>query len=944
MINNKTSILVPFQLPEYIRDNPDYSKFVLFLQAYYEWMEQQGHVLDATKNLLNYADIDNTTDDFLNYFINDFIPNFPEDALVDKSTAVKISKLLYSTKGTPASYKLLFKILYNSDFDVFNTKDAVLKASSGLWYVPKSLNLDTSDTRFLNTTNYRIVGETTKSVATIENCVLNGSKIQIFISNIERQFESGETIRVVDANNQDVIVSGSNLRAKIVGQISQITISKDQYGNAIRGLFYQSGDPVIVYGGLRSITANDAVAQVGTITSGSVQRINVLTGGYAYTPLPNTVITFGNLNDGAVSPYATVASVDTSTPGANSITNFIAINSIRPSVNTKLSTVFSFFANNTSAVVTTKLSSAFSFTSFHTWPISSVIVQTSGSGINTAPLVIADSQYQTDYSPSPGHLVNLGILAPIQISSNGVGYQLNDQIVFTGGSGYGAYANVTSVNANGAIQQISYVQRNNFYPLGGMGYRIGDVPTVTINSANVSAYGANVYVPGILGAGATFNTSVDRTGAITTINVLNSGQDYVATPNVSLRIQDILVSNVTISLLPKKLDKLTQTSNGVVTYTATVNSISLIQSSIPETSSLYSLRVFDYNSQPNPTLPITVTNKNINMNMANTDNGLPRFNQYGVLNYGDGNAQATATFLNGLVISSGRYLNSQGQVSGFDVLQSQNYNNYTYQITVEKEIAKYRSVLLNLLHPSGLKLIGRYAMKSNTDFDYLSSNTEATKGYPLYHYTGNPGVTASIQTTFTNKSNNIVTFNGTSANIANFIYVDSPTSNSFIELIGPTTNVPNVRSEVIAVDYINSQITLKDNVWLTFANVATVTANSGSSVINISTLTGAYNLINNGNYTDPNYPLKDIVFVGDSVLIDNNTSRVVTSIDYVNGQITVDTPFTSGSNSYLAVKRYYSTNLVEIYGPAGTIDIPQLTDSSGNYIITEDSLYTIILG
>ena len=57
--NNKTSLLIPSQLPEFIRDDPSYQNFSLFLQAYYEWMEQSGNVTDASKNLTNYWDIDN---------------------------------------------------------------------------------------------------------------------------------------------------------------------------------------------------------------------------------------------------------------------------------------------------------------------------------------------------------------------------------------------------------------------------------------------------------------------------------------------------------------------------------------------------------------------------------------------------------------------------------------------------------------------------------------------------------------------------------------------------------------------------------------------------------------------------------------------------------------------------------------------------------------------
>ena len=65
---NKTSLLVPSQLPEFIKDNPDYQTFVLFLQAYYEWMEQQGNMVYGSKNLPNYYDIDTTLNEFLQYY------------------------------------------------------------------------------------------------------------------------------------------------------------------------------------------------------------------------------------------------------------------------------------------------------------------------------------------------------------------------------------------------------------------------------------------------------------------------------------------------------------------------------------------------------------------------------------------------------------------------------------------------------------------------------------------------------------------------------------------------------------------------------------------------------------------------------------------------------------------------------------------------------------
>ena len=141
MIENKTSLLVPFQLPEFIRENPDYQNFTLFVKAYYEWMESANaaNSLSSTansynqgltygsKNLLNYADIDKTIDDFTDYYVNDFLPYFPKDILISKQQAIKFARQLYQSKGTPASYQFLFKVLYNSDFELFYTKDAILK-------------------------------------------------------------------------------------------------------------------------------------------------------------------------------------------------------------------------------------------------------------------------------------------------------------------------------------------------------------------------------------------------------------------------------------------------------------------------------------------------------------------------------------------------------------------------------------------------------------------------------------------------------------------------------------------------------------------------------------------------------------------------------------------------------------------------------------------------
>lgn len=1045
MIDNGqlNSLLVLDQLPEHIRDNPDYVNFHTFIKAYYEWMEQTGKVTERTKNLLTYKDVDTTTDEFLDYFTNDFLPFFPKDTLLSKEETVKVARQLYQTKGTPASYEFLFRILFNSEFEVFNTKEAVFKASAGTWYVSKSLKLASSNRNFLNTKNLRVFGLESKSIATIEAAVLVGDKTEIFISDIERLFESGEFIKIVDSNNQDVLFGGEILTAKIVGQISQIKINSVK-----RGSLYQPGDPVVVYDGMDDpVTGVGASAIVSETTKGSLQRINVVNGGFGYSLKPNTVVSIPNgggaqANVYALSDYlppsytivnggsgyrindrvnyddaafAYVTSVSASgaitsikyVPSVNAqaivsltatvqssnalatgavITTASAPGNARANVSYITTDVIGFkddviignsqfyFANMATANANTRLIDALTFGRLETSSISSMIVENGGGGISTIPDIQVTSTIPTEdesdvYSAAHSDIAPLGILSPIQIIDGGGWYQANDRIVFSGGSGHGAYANVTSVGANGTITGISYVFNPNdpfpYYPLGGTGYKNEFLPSVTVQSANATASGAIITVPGILGTGAEFSLVVDRVGSVTTVSVQNYGEDYESQPGVSLKVQDIVVSNVAIENLPRKGEYIYQGPEiNLATYTARVNSISLLAADANTELSLYNLQVFNYNSNPNPNLMLKILGEDRNINLKMANSVFPQFaktytyfdasgnrtvytrnyNKQGYIAYGDGSAKANATFLNGLVIGDGQYLTSQGQPSSFDIMQDDRYNNFTYLIIVDKEIAKYREVLLGLLHPVGTNVIGRYGLKSNNKIN-LHGLEALYKGLPLSHFIGSYIDDAvTIETDFENRSNNVIQFNNLYGADLNGIVTPNE---STIKI--QTKNGPNVYSEIIAVDNIRNTITLASNVFLTYANVAIVTGNSGSNVLNITSTTGLYDLMNNGNYSDPEHPIRDIVYSGDVVLVDNNTSKIVRTVDYVNKKIYLTSNLSAAANSYLDVKRTFiansslSSSQIEIYGPVGLTYIPELITEDGDTIITEDGK-TILLG
>lgn len=867
----KTSSLIPFQLPSFIRDDDNYQTFITFLEAYYEWMEQEKGVLYENTKLLDYIDVDNTLDEFIDYFYNSFLPSFPVDVITDKRKLLRFSKELYENKGNRASYKFLFRALYNVDSDLIETKEFVLKASAGKWFLPKSIKIKSNDSRWVNAEKLWVFGNNSKSFAKIERVKIVNDRIELFLSDIERLFETGEFVKIVTQDLRDIYfdVAGnivdygtpqsSILEAKLLGTISNVLIN-----NKYRGNYYLSGDPVVVYGGMDDeVNGIGAVAEVGEVTLGAIQRVKVENGSWGYREHPNTFI---YVTPDSGKPILTVGAVNP----ANTINvNMMVMDSLELKENIPLNcntqtgfvqvynpAIQNYYFNRTNSVgiianANTRMIDAFTFKEFPTYSIDSVIVQNGGGGFRVLPTVEAVSMYETDlpfneadaYDPryrpvanTVTSIKNFGILGPILFRKDangneirGTAYKANDEIIFTGGLGGGAFARITSVHANGAINAVSYyTSQYEPAPLGGFGYTtkelpslstkqdliIGDVVTgntkliitsydttrryqdyadntyfywtstqdseiynnftvnqyiitagqeisgpgvpqgttiisynsgnntiimsnsavsnTTSNSYYIGGHGAEMYISTVLGDSARLVPITDRIGAITTIKVTNYGEDYTSKPNVSLKVQDIAVANVNILYLPQKGDIVYQGANtDSFTYKAYVDSITRMTYDAEQENSTYLLRVYNYNKSPvhtenlilykpsiqstQNTFNLSITTDYVFPEKVLADGSRTTIGKNGILTYGDGTAKANTQFLNGLILGQGRYIDNAHQPSSFSLLQDENYNNFTYIVSVEKEITKYKDIIYKLLHPAGTKVIGQALLKNEAD-------------------------------------------------------------------------------------------------------------------------------------------------------------------------------------------------------------------------------------
>jgi hypothetical protein len=128
---SKISTLVQSQFPLFVRE--DYPALVQFIQAYYEYLELQKSPQDILTNLMAYRDIDRTLDEFVKKFESEYISGLPQTVVGDKRRFIKHVNDLYSTKGTEESFKLLFRLLFGEEIELYYPKQQMLVASGGTW-------------------------------------------------------------------------------------------------------------------------------------------------------------------------------------------------------------------------------------------------------------------------------------------------------------------------------------------------------------------------------------------------------------------------------------------------------------------------------------------------------------------------------------------------------------------------------------------------------------------------------------------------------------------------------------------------------------------------------------------------------------------------------------------------------------------------------------------
>lgn len=296
-VKPKISSVVTKQIPEFIKEQ--YQTYVSFIEAYYEFLESQNNSVNSIiRNLEELRNVDSTFDDYVKYLSSEFLTGIPEFALSDKRYLIKHIKDMYSSKGTPKSYDLLFRILYNETPEFAFPKEDVLRPSDGKWIKNSVLKANSITGNPLNLIGQTISQASSSASARVESVIeLRTISLPIFLITINKETLIGEfstTGNVTGSDNVDGSEIVISLDSCVIGVV--LTNAGSYYSVGQLVSFFDVGSGVKVK------------IQVGTVRGGGLEGVYVEDPGIDYEV--GELITFNETDTSGFGAKAVISEVD----------------------------------------------------------------------------------------------------------------------------------------------------------------------------------------------------------------------------------------------------------------------------------------------------------------------------------------------------------------------------------------------------------------------------------------------------------------------------------------------------------------------------------------------------------------------------------------------------------------------------------------------------------
>lgn len=738
-MDNKTSILVNGQVPEFVRE--EYPLFLTFLEAYYEFLEnKQGSnkndLITQSKKLKTVFDVDKSIDEFEEYFFNTYASLIPVDVQGNKDLLIKNILPLYQAKGSENSFKLLFRFLFAEEPTISYPRDSILRASDGKWKRDTSIKVTTNISSFYiadgNTKEFKIVSKLDSTgldvylngvLATTGFKVLKEYNLIVFDSNLSANTQleifydtvdktvfnnrkvtgktSGATTIVEKGfnrylNNREILELfvdnkttigefniGETLETDVFVGETLVTVRMRTVSelNSITvtnsGSNYNVGDPVIITAP-RSERTPQAI--VTSVYKGSIETITILKGGAGFKV--NSPIKVNGIGK----PFVDIdinSVLLTSDSTANTFRIFSDVISDIDPANTYINTAsygLSGITGNSNSIIR----QTFSNTAYtNIGEIIGVQINSTQIAFSAQPTFNAESanlviaNVGSTLSNTTVFIDSFGSLGKTIIINGGTGYAVRDELNFI---------NLPGSYGVGAAAEVTKVDAN------GSIQKVEFVPSKITGTANVFTTNTNV-----IGTGTSFNTELligDQimiNGEVKKVSTITSNTLFSVNTAFSANSSGKPVRVYGIYLVggqgyeQNKLPTVTVTSAGG--SSANIQIVTIMGDGEQFTASLG-------NKNPGGVETIAILDAGL---------GLQSVPEISLAGYGDGAATAEASLVPTVETFPGRWQNQDGLISStYMKLQGKDYYiDYSYVISSSIEFSKYKQVLRELLHPAG---------------------------------------------------------------------------------------------------------------------------------------------------------------------------------------------------------------------------------------------------
>lgn len=672
------------------------------------------------RNIFNYRDIDNTPsnniEDFLSHFQQKYLYGIPYNVIANKRLLLKHIFDVYRSKGSLQCYKLLFRLIYNEDMDIYLPGYDLLKPSDGTWIQPRYLEVTESD--LLNTyVGKKVTGLSSGTTAIVESFIKEPVNKNIIctvnLSNIlpkNGDFIIGEKIVLADVETSE---TDKNIAPKVVGSLDYLEMTNG-------GQDFVIGDSLKI--AHRDIVSGNVVSNGidGIVRVTDLQRFygslyfRIVNGGFGYSansltfvyPFSNNIVTDTPTLDASfkVGGIAYAQKVDYNT---DIIVNYYTKTIDSVSYN---------FPKDQSGNNSSTLASVLSYGNNYFGSISSL------------RNIITGNNYSHDaYANAASTLLSLPLPGTITYSNTsktitGVGtnftelFSNEDFIAIKSKIGFDytqeyipikEVANDTSIILYGKpkynssstteyriMPPVLLSQLAVYEPVMQAGYSY----THSFN-ANISAtpsYGSNIIknvtkVNSGKGYQEGEKVFIYLTGGVANLSVIASGSNYVNN-------ESLVFSGTEASRLAEGY--IITNSNGNIT-----------DAIISNPGSGYNIN------------PVVSVKSNTGIGGAIISNGLSEFNTYAKA---EGIVRKT-----GLGHGKGYWSSTRGLLNSDKYIQdSHYYQDFSYQINVPVTLNKYKEVLYNTFHTAGNELFSKY-QKIISETELLNIDYESTPEFIL---------------------------------------------------------------------------------------------------------------------------------------------------------------------------------------------------------------------